>query len=110
MSRQTLSLECHVPVPFLPFLYPISPPLFSPSSSPFQLPSSSPSPSPPPLPPPLSSGCRLDSHEAALVLLPSNISVLAFDFAGCGMSQGDYVTLGKNEVIMRMPLMRMQLV
>jgi pimeloyl-ACP methyl ester carboxylesterase len=31
------------------------------------------------------------------VLLSSNITVFAFDFAGCGNSEGKYITLGVNE-------------
>lgn len=27
-------------------------------------------------------------------LLPSNITLFCFDFAGCGMSQGEYISLG----------------
>lgn len=30
-------------------------------------------------------------------LLPNNITVFAFDFAGCGMSQGEYISLGYYE-------------
>jgi hypothetical protein len=44
------------------------------------------------------SGCRVDASEAAIVLLPSNITVLTLDFSGSGISGGDYVTLGWNEV------------
>uniref|UniRef100_A0A3N7FG94 Serine aminopeptidase S33 domain-containing protein n=1 Tax=Populus trichocarpa TaxID=3694 RepID=A0A3N7FG94_POPTR len=43
------------------------------------------------------SGCRVDASEAAIVLLPSNITVLTLDFSGSGISGGDYVTLGWNE-------------
>ncbi|CAI5460660.1 unnamed protein product [Closterium sp. Yama58-4] len=44
------------------------------------------------------SGCRADASEAVFVLLPSNITVFALDFSGSGMSQGDYVTLGRFEM------------
>jgi hypothetical protein len=44
------------------------------------------------------SGCRVDASEAAMVLLPSNITVFALDFSGSGISGGQHVTLGWNEV------------
>jgi len=31
------------------------------------------------------------------LLLPMGLSVLTFDFAGCGMSEGDYISLGWHE-------------
>ena len=31
------------------------------------------------------------------LLLPLGISVLTFDFAGCGMSEGEYISLGWHE-------------
>ncbi|KAK6917908.1 Serine aminopeptidase, S33 [Dillenia turbinata] len=43
------------------------------------------------------SGCRADANEAALVLLPSNITVFTLDFSGSGLSGGDYVSLGWHE-------------
>lgn len=43
------------------------------------------------------SGCRADANEAAVVLLPSNITVFALDFSGSGPSDGDYVSLGWHE-------------
>ncbi|XP_057757520.1 uncharacterized protein LOC130976626 [Arachis stenosperma] len=43
------------------------------------------------------SGCRADAGEAAIILLPSNITVFALDFSGSGISGGDHVTLGWNE-------------
>ncbi|XP_024193961.1 uncharacterized protein LOC112197487 isoform X1 [Rosa chinensis] len=43
------------------------------------------------------SGCRADASEAAIILLPSNITVFALDFSGSGLSGGDHVTLGWNE-------------
>ncbi|KAH7431098.1 hypothetical protein KP509_08G029500 [Ceratopteris richardii] len=43
------------------------------------------------------SGCRADGNEAALVLLPSNITVFTLDFSGSGISEGDFVSLGWNE-------------
>ena len=44
------------------------------------------------------SGCRADANEAAVILLPSNITVFALDFSGSGLSGGDYVSLGWHEV------------
>lgn len=44
------------------------------------------------------SGCRADANDAVLVLLPLNITVLALDFSGSGLSQGEHVSLGKFEV------------
>ncbi|KAG4945853.1 hypothetical protein JHK87_041860 [Glycine soja] len=44
------------------------------------------------------SGCRVDASEAALILLPSNITVFTLDFSGSGISGGEHVTLGWNEV------------
>lgn len=43
------------------------------------------------------SGCRADASEAAVILLPSNITVFSLDFSGSGLSEGEYVTLGWNE-------------
>lgn len=43
------------------------------------------------------SGCRADASEAAVILLPSNITVFSLDFSGSGLSGGEYVTLGWNE-------------
>ncbi|XP_022138579.1 uncharacterized protein LOC111009703 isoform X2 [Momordica charantia] len=43
------------------------------------------------------SGCRADASEAAIILLPSNITVFALDFSGSGISGGEHVTLGWNE-------------
>ncbi|CAM6087446.1 unnamed protein product [Calypogeia fissa] len=44
------------------------------------------------------SGCRADANEAAIILLPSNITVFTLDFSGSGLSDGDYVSLGWNEM------------
>jgi hypothetical protein len=44
------------------------------------------------------SGCRADASEAAIVLLPSNITIFTLDFSGSGLSGGEHVTLGWNEV------------
>ncbi|XP_068642743.1 uncharacterized protein [Aristolochia californica] len=43
------------------------------------------------------SGCRADANEAAVILLPSNITLFALDFSGSGLSGGDYVSLGWHE-------------
>lgn len=43
------------------------------------------------------SGCRADANEAAVILLPSNITLFALDFAGSGLSGGEYVSLGWHE-------------
>ncbi|KAJ7954977.1 Alpha/beta-Hydrolases superfamily protein [Quillaja saponaria] len=43
------------------------------------------------------SGCRADGSEAAILLLPSNISVFTLDFSGSGLSGGEHVTLGCSE-------------
>jgi hypothetical protein len=44
------------------------------------------------------SGCRADANEAAVILLPSNITLFTLDFAGSGLSGGEYVSLGWHEV------------
>jgi fermentation-respiration switch protein FrsA (DUF1100 family) len=44
------------------------------------------------------SGCRADANEAAIILLPSNITVFTLDFSGSGLSDGNYVSLGWNEM------------
>lgn len=43
------------------------------------------------------SGSRADASEAAIILLPSSITVFTLDFSGSGLSGGDHVTLGWNE-------------
>lgn len=43
------------------------------------------------------SGCRADANEAAIILLPLNITVFTLDFSGSGLSDGNYVSLGWNE-------------
>ncbi|XP_044486775.1 uncharacterized protein LOC123211884 isoform X2 [Mangifera indica] len=43
------------------------------------------------------SGCRADASEAAIILLPSNITVFTLDFSGSGLSGGEHVTLGWKE-------------
>ena len=39
-------------------------------------------------------GCRIDALNAIQLLLPLNITVFSFDFTGCGLSDGKYVSLG----------------
>lgn len=40
------------------------------------------------------SSCRMESLECVTYLLPQNITLFTFDFAGCGLSGGDYISLG----------------
>merc|ERR1711988_2034315 len=40
------------------------------------------------------SSCRCEALNVLTVLLSTGVSVLAFDFAGSGMSEGEYVSLG----------------
>lgn len=40
------------------------------------------------------SSSRAESVMAAHLLLPANITVFSFDFAGSGMSEGEYISLG----------------
>lgn len=40
------------------------------------------------------SSCRMESLETIKYLLPQNISMFCFDFAGCGNSDGEYISLG----------------
>ena len=40
---------------------------------------------------------RVEGVQAANVLLPMKITVFAFDFSGCGKSEGEWVTLGYKE-------------
>mmetsp|Transcript_28911 Transcript_28911/g.69494 ORF Transcript_28911/g.69494 Transcript_28911/m.69494 type:complete len:500 (+) Transcript_28911:45-1544(+) len=41
--------------------------------------------------------CRLIALQALPLLIPSGIAVVSLDFAGCGNSDGDYVSLGALE-------------
>jgi len=43
------------------------------------------------------SSCRLDALEILPLVLNMGISLFGFDFAGCGQSEGEYITLGFNE-------------
>jgi len=40
------------------------------------------------------SSCRLEALEPLPLILPMGVTMFAFDFAGCGMSEGDSITLG----------------
>lgn len=40
------------------------------------------------------SSCRLEALELIQYLLPQNITLLCFDFSGCGKSEGDFISLG----------------
>ena len=40
------------------------------------------------------SSSRVEALEAAPFLLPSNMTLFCFDFAGCGLSEGEYISLG----------------
>ena len=40
------------------------------------------------------SSCRTESLMAVNLLLPQNVTVFAFDFAGSGQSEGEYISLG----------------
>jgi alpha/beta superfamily hydrolase len=39
----------------------------------------------------------MDSFPNVNMLLPMNITVFTFDFSGCGMSEGEFISLGWNE-------------
>lgn len=43
------------------------------------------------------SGCKLEAEELAPHLLPNGVNLFAFDFSGCGQSEGEWVTLGWKE-------------
>eukprot|EP00419_Tripos_fusus_P070538 CAMPEP_0172886854 /NCGR_PEP_ID=MMETSP1075-20121228/132223_1 /TAXON_ID=2916 /ORGANISM="Ceratium fusus, Strain PA161109" /LENGTH=443 /DNA_ID=CAMNT_0013740427 /DNA_START=1 /DNA_END=1332 /DNA_ORIENTATION=- len=43
------------------------------------------------------SSCRIEALDALQLALQMGISLLAFDFAGCGQSEGDNITLGYQE-------------
>ena len=40
------------------------------------------------------SSCRLEALECVQYLLPANITLFCFDFPGCGLSDGEYISLG----------------
>lgn len=43
------------------------------------------------------SSSRLEGLRMAPELMKRNINVFVFDFAGCGMSEGEYISLGWHE-------------
>mmetsp|Transcript_44078 Transcript_44078/g.102963 ORF Transcript_44078/g.102963 Transcript_44078/m.102963 type:complete len:383 (+) Transcript_44078:61-1209(+) len=43
------------------------------------------------------SSCRLEAMQHVRMVLTRGITMFAFDFAGCGLSEGDYITLGYHE-------------
>merc|ERR1711974_48362 len=43
------------------------------------------------------SSCRIEAVEQLPMLLKMGITLFAFDFSGCGLSEGDTITLGWNE-------------
>ena len=43
------------------------------------------------------SSCRLEALENVQYLLTQNITLFCFDFAGCGWSGGEYISLGWHE-------------
>ena len=43
-------------------------------------------------------GNRLESLPLLQYVIPAGYALLTFDFSGCGISQGDLVTLGPKEV------------
>ena len=42
-------------------------------------------------------GSRIDSFDIVYSYLPQGMSVITFDFAGCGMSDGNNISLGYYE-------------
>jgi alpha/beta superfamily hydrolase len=42
-------------------------------------------------------GCKLEAEVYAEMLLTNGINLFAFDFSGCGHSEGEWVTLGFKE-------------
>lgn len=43
------------------------------------------------------SSCRLEALHNIRMILQRGITVFSFDFAGCGLSQGEYISLGHHE-------------
>jgi pimeloyl-ACP methyl ester carboxylesterase len=41
--------------------------------------------------------CQMEGIFLVPVFVPAGVSVLCFDFAGCGTSEGDYISLGMHE-------------
>lgn len=44
-----------------------------------------------------SSSCRVEAFKVMPVLLQYDLTLFCFDFAGCGLSEGDFVSLGHHE-------------
>lgn len=42
-------------------------------------------------------GCKLEGESYRNLLLPAGINIFSFDFSGCGLSEGEWVTLGHKE-------------
>jgi alpha/beta superfamily hydrolase len=36
----------------------------------------------------------MEALETVPIILPTNMTLFCFDFAGCGMSEGEYISLG----------------
>ena len=43
------------------------------------------------------SGCRIEAYHVAKKICQMGVTVVGFDFSGCGQSEGKYVTLGIKE-------------
>lgn len=43
------------------------------------------------------SSCRVEGLECVPYLLPANMTLCCFDFSGCGLSEGEYISLGWHE-------------
>ena len=46
------------------------------------------------------SSSRVEGLKIATELFKRNINLFVYDFAGCGQSEGDYISLGKIKVIL----------
>eukprot|EP00008_Paramoeba_atlantica_P013909 CAMPEP_0201475458 /NCGR_PEP_ID=MMETSP0151_2-20130828/886_1 /ASSEMBLY_ACC=CAM_ASM_000257 /TAXON_ID=200890 /ORGANISM="Paramoeba atlantica, Strain 621/1 / CCAP 1560/9" /LENGTH=366 /DNA_ID=CAMNT_0047855559 /DNA_START=192 /DNA_END=1292 /DNA_ORIENTATION=- len=42
-------------------------------------------------------GCRLDAQRLLRLILPYDITLFTFDFSGCGLSEGEFISLGLYE-------------
>lgn len=43
------------------------------------------------------SSCRLEATDLVYYILQSNMTLFCFDFAGCGRSEGEFISLGWHE-------------
>ena len=43
------------------------------------------------------SSCRVESVDIAPFVLGANMTLFSFDFAGCGKSEGEFISLGWHE-------------